>query len=121
MDRNISSNKPGHFVHRSISVLPSNNYWCLHTSKLLREATGHEKDGYVWDVHVRRVQLGVLTQLLLYELWNQAQPSRLSQVWFQDEARRFLISNSGNLAFFIFSWKSTVKLSIFVPLMSIHI
>jgi hypothetical protein len=39
----------------------------------------------------------------LYELWNEAQPSRLSQVWFQDEARRFLISNPDNIAFFIFS------------------
>lgn len=100
MDRNISSNKPGHFVHSSISVLPSNNYWSLYNSQLLCAAKSHEKDGYVWDVNVWRVQGRILTQLLLYELWNEAQPSGLPQVWFQDEARRFLTSNAYKLIFF---------------------
>ena len=121
VDRNISSNKPGHFVHSSIPVLPSNNYWSLYTSQLLRATTSHEKDGYVWDVNVRRVQFRVLTQLLLYELWNKTQSSGLPQVWFQDEARRFLISKADNLTFFIFSYKVDNEPSAFVTLMSIYI
>jgi hypothetical protein len=100
VDRNISSNKPGHFVHSSISILSSINYWSLYTSQLLRTEKSHEKNGYVWDVNVWRVQGRIFTQLLLYELWNEAQPSGLPQVRFQDEARRFLTSNAYKLIFF---------------------
>ena len=121
MDRNISSNKPGHFVHSTISILSSTNYWSLYTSQLLRTEKSHEKNGYVWDVNVWGVQRRVFTQLLLYELWNEAQPSGLPQVWFQDEARRFLTSNAYKPIFFLcFILKSIIDLSIFVTLISIY-
>ena len=68
-----------------------------------------------------RVQFRVLSLLLLYELWNKTQSSGLPQVWFQDEARRFLISKADNLTFFIFSYKVDNEPSTSVTLMSIYI